>query len=381
MVDPSPLAFRAVRRQRLGKDRLHGAGLALDPGGQRIAAQRAEADAADRRVLAGTKAHSLVVHEDESALALHHRSLLGEVERDDRDVFGGDVAPYVALGPVGERRDPERLARLDAGVVEVPDLGTLRSGFPPVVRGPQREDPFLGPRAFLVPAGAAEDDVVAAGIERLAEGLGLHDVGVVGGPVVEGVDPAPESLVVGVDAHIKAEFRRRPVPEGDHLPELPGGVDVQEREGDRRWPEGLAGQVEQHRGVLADGIEHDRPLRRRHPLAQDLDGLGLKGSEDRAVVRPGSAGRHDAARCTNGNATGWSRHIRLWTAPDSKRGARSPEDGGSRGLATHSAASCLSLAAGRNTQVIDRATLRVSESTTSCRFPLPTARVSNGRQE
>ena len=40
--------------------------------------------------------------------------------------------------------------------------------------------------------------------------------------------------------------------------------------------ERLAGQVQQHRGVLADRVEHDGPLALGDHLAHDVDGLGLQ---------------------------------------------------------------------------------------------------------
>ena len=38
----------------------------------------------------------------------------------------------------------------------------------------------------------------------------------------------------------------------------------------------LAGQVEHHRGVLADRVQHDRPLELGDHFAHDVDGFGLE---------------------------------------------------------------------------------------------------------
>ena len=53
--------------------------------------------------------------------------------------------------------------------------------------------------------------------------------------MVEGVDPPlSDTIRVGVDDQVEAQLGGGPVPELDHLPELPGGVHVQYRERDLR---------------------------------------------------------------------------------------------------------------------------------------------------
>ena len=58
---------------------------------------------------------------------------------------------------------------------------------------------------------------------------------------------------------------------GEHLVEVVTGVDVEHREGDPARPEGLGGQVEQNRRVLAATEEEDGPLRLGGHLADDED--------------------------------------------------------------------------------------------------------------
>lgn len=67
---------------------------------QRIAAQRAETDHPHLWRLARPKRQSLVVDHDRRAISTHDRSLLGEVERDDRDLLAHNVFPHVELSPV-----------------------------------------------------------------------------------------------------------------------------------------------------------------------------------------------------------------------------------------------------------------------------------------
>ena len=65
----------------------------------------------------------------------------------------------------------------------------------------------------------------------------------------------------------------------EHLGEVVAGVHVEHREGDPAGPEGLGGQVEQDRRVLAAAEEEDGPLRLGGHLADDEDGQGLEEVE------------------------------------------------------------------------------------------------------
>ncbi len=72
-----------------------------------------------------------------------------------------DVVPDVELGPVGEREDADAFAGVDAGVVEVPELGALVLGVPLAGSVAEGEDAFLGAGFFFVAAGSAEGGVEA----------------------------------------------------------------------------------------------------------------------------------------------------------------------------------------------------------------------------
>ena len=61
----------------------------------------------------------------------------------------------------------------------------------------------------------------------------------------------------------------------DHLAELPGGVDMQQREWRPAGMKGLARQMQHHRRILADGIEHHRLVAFGRDLADDVDRFGL----------------------------------------------------------------------------------------------------------
>ena len=130
--------------------------------------------------------------------------------------------------------------------------------------------------------GARRDEAVE--VERLLQGLGLHHLGVQGRTGVDRIDAAGDPVLVGVDLQVDAIAVHDHVAVADHVPELPGGVDVQQGERGLGRIEGLDRQVQHHPRVLADRIEHDRVVERRGHLADDLDGLGLEPAQ---VVRQG----------------------------------------------------------------------------------------------
>src|SRR4029079_11700166 len=135
-----------------------------------------------------------------------------------------------------------------------PELRPLLARLPAVAGLAQREDALLGPGALLVAAGPAEGGVVPALVECFSQRDGLHDPRVLVGAVGEGRDALLHALLVGVHQEIDAELARRAVTELDHLPELPGGVDVQDRERHLARRERLAGEGQQARGVLAHAV-------------------------------------------------------------------------------------------------------------------------------
>jgi hypothetical protein len=140
-------------------------------------------------------------------------------------------------------------------------------------------------RDFFVATRAAERRVEGVVIERLFERLRLHDVRVQRRTVAERVDIHLDARGVDVDKEIEPESLGGFVAKRDHLTELPGRIDVQKRKGRLRRKERLDRQVQHHRAVLADGIEHDGPLALGHHLAHDVDALGLETLEMRQSPR------------------------------------------------------------------------------------------------
>src|SRR5262249_30983849 len=178
MIDHAAAPLRMPARDRLADDVRDRRGLALDRTSQWIAAERAETHAPDLRLLAIRERQTVVIDHDQHAVMRDYRARRREIERNERNSFLMDVEPDVELGPVREWEDAQALALALAGVVEPPGLDPLALGVPAMLRATQREHALLGARALLVAARAPEGGIEAVQVERLAQRLRLHHVGV-----------------------------------------------------------------------------------------------------------------------------------------------------------------------------------------------------------
>ena len=144
----------------------------------------------------------------------------------------------------------------------------------------EAEDALLRARLLLIASRAAECGVEAVLVERLAQALRLHDVGVLSRTVGDRVDASGEAFLVDVDQELEPEFLRDIlVAEPVHLAELPGRVDVEQREGRLRGVKRLHRKVKEHRRVLADRVEKDGLLEAGGDLTEDVDRLGFEFAE------------------------------------------------------------------------------------------------------
>ena len=213
LVDDAAVPLGCRRPERLADDLGKRGRRALDGAGQGIAAERPEADRAQlgllaRLAAAGDRRRRMISMPSRS----DDRPLGGEIERHDRDVLLVDVEPDVELGPVGQREDAEALASPLARIVEPPRLGPLALRVPAMMGVAEREHPLLGPRCLLVAASSADGGIEAMAVERLAERLRLHHVGVDLGAVRHRADAALETVLVDMHDQVEPEFldaRRR----------------------------------------------------------------------------------------------------------------------------------------------------------------------------
>ena len=173
-------------------------------------------------------------------------------------LFGLDVFPDVELGPVRQREHPHRLALADAGVEQPPEFGALIARIPGVGGGSMRKDALLGAALLLVATRSAERRVVAPDIERLAKRLGLHHLGMDLRPGRDRRHASFDPVLIDVDDEFDPKPARCLVAEGDHLPELPGRVDVKQRERRLGGMKRLHRHVQHDARVFADRIKHNR---------------------------------------------------------------------------------------------------------------------------
>ena len=149
-------------------------------------------------------------------------------------LFGhGRSGNFTVLRTLGQhygfRADKIDPVRYKDFVVSSTRIRRLVSEVPLPGIAPRAEDALLGARTLLVAPGPANGDLETMGIERLAQRHGLHRRRIGRGVVVEGVHTLVEGLAVGPDDQLEAVPLRHLVAEGDHVAELVGGVDVEQR--------------------------------------------------------------------------------------------------------------------------------------------------------
>ncbi len=110
--------------------------------------------------------------------------------------------------------------------------------------------------------------------QRVEQGLGLENVDALLAAIVEGVQVA--GVFVFVDDQRGPDFLGKLIAKLVHLRELVAGVDVQQRERQFAGMKRLLGQAHHHGRVLADRVQHDRPLEFRGHFTHNVNALGLE---------------------------------------------------------------------------------------------------------
>src|SRR5260370_36854490 len=98
-----------------------------------------------------------------------------------------------------------------------------------MTRSAEGEDTFLGAALLFVAPCSADRRVKTVFVERLLQGLRLHDLGMQGGARGDRADAAIEPLLVDMHDQIEPTTRGGFVAKGDHLAEFPRRVDMQQR--------------------------------------------------------------------------------------------------------------------------------------------------------
>jgi hypothetical protein len=113
-------------------------------------------------------------------------------------------------------------------------------------------------------------------LKNLAQGLRFHHVGEKRAAVGHGVDGFSHALLVHMHDQLESQAIHHTVTKGNQFAKFPRRIDVHQWEGRLGRIEGLHRQVQQHGGILADGIEHHRRAELGHGLPQNIYALGLE---------------------------------------------------------------------------------------------------------
>src|SRR5664279_3245324 len=287
VVDDAALPFRAGRTTHFRDDRVQRLGARLDRAGQRIATQRAETNLHHPRLLAGRERQAIIIDHDQRAVALHDRTLLGEIQGHNRNVLGPDVFPHVEFGPIGQWKHPHGFARLDTGIEQLPQLGPLIARVPAMARGAVRENALLGAALFLIAPRPTESGVEAPLVQGLAQAFRFHHLGVDRRARGYRRNTPSKSFLVDVYEHVHAQTAGGFVAKCDHLAEFPGRIDVKQREWRLARMKRLLRDAQQRARILAHRIEHHGIAVFADDLAHNIDCLGLEPTQTNILVTPG----------------------------------------------------------------------------------------------
>src|SRR4029077_21025657 len=140
----------------------------------------------------------------------------------------------------------------------------------------ERINAFLGAGFFFIAARAAECSVEIAFAKGVQKLLGLQQAAAALGAEAQWVRSIVQGLLVGVDDQPDAQLPGELVPELYHFLELIGGIDVQQRKGDRTRVKRLLGEAKHYGRIVTDRIQHHRALKLGGNFAENLDALGFE---------------------------------------------------------------------------------------------------------
>ena len=143
----------------------------------------------------------------------------------------------------------------------------------------EREDTLLGAALFFIAPGAAKGGVETVFVQSLLERLGFHHIGMQRRAVCEWANALGKAIGIGMHQEFESQLFHPRIAVLVHRLELPAGIDVQQWEGRPGRIERLHSQVQHHRAVFADRIEHHRVLALGDNLSHDVDAFGFQQVE------------------------------------------------------------------------------------------------------
>ncbi len=169
VIDDAVLAFGAPHGDKFLDDFGNGVGVGTNSASARAATERAHAAHDKFGFLAGHAGNEGLFDGQKRVAAFEHQAGLGEIKRDDGDVFGMDVLPHIELCPIRERENAQAFAGVNAGVKDVPKFGALIARVPLATLIAKGKDTLFGAGAFFVAARATDSSIetaVAQAIEQ-----------------------------------------------------------------------------------------------------------------------------------------------------------------------------------------------------------------------
>ena len=174
---------------------------------------------------------------------------------------------------------------MNARVKQVPQFRPLVLRIPLALFVAKRKDALLGARLLFIAPRAADGSVETALpqavtlAQPIQQRFGLQQSAAALRAQPERVRAVVDGLAIGVHNQLRADLGRVAIAKLDHLAKLVGGIDMQQRERDRRRMKSLLGQPQQDRRILADGVQHHRPLELGRHLAHNVDAFGFEQTE------------------------------------------------------------------------------------------------------
>ncbi len=119
--------------------------------------------------------------------------------------------------------------------------------------------------------------------QRIQQRLRLEQSAAALGVEHDGIGSRGDGRLIAPHQQLRAHLARHLVAEGEHLANLKPVSMCSSGKGIGAGIKGLLRQPQHHRRILADGVEHHRPLELRRHLAQNMNALRLKQAQ---MVQP-----------------------------------------------------------------------------------------------
>ena len=140
-------------------------------------------------------------------------------------------------------------------------------------------DPLLGARLLFIAPCAAKGCVEVVVLQGIEQCLRLEQPAASLGIERNRVRPCCNRRFIPPYQQFGANRASHLIAKGNHLVKLEPGVDMQQRKRNRPWVEGFLRKAQHHRGILADGVQHHRPLKFGDHFAKNVEALCLEQTQ------------------------------------------------------------------------------------------------------